>query len=259
MKFSPGFSIEPTTRPMGFQYGPGTFGPPVNRRSLDEIRKSLLDPSCSGPDPVYAIAMDIGKMEHRSQLIQRNLLYGAVTYAVGRLGREPVRSQGHIHRIARSNRLSPPEIYEVWSGEAVIYMQERVDADPGRCFAVRTLPGQAVIVPPGWGHAAISANTLEPLTFGAWCDRDYAFDYEGVRSRRGLAWYPILAEDGTLRWESNPQYRPQGLEEKSPSDYSDLGFRSGVPIYTIFEENPDLLRLVTEPDRHVDIWTRFVP
>ena len=259
MKFSPGFPIQPTSEPIGFQYGPGTFGGPVNRRSLNEIRKSLLDPSCSGPDPVYAIVMDIGKTEHRSQLIQRHLLFGAVTYAVGRLGREPVRSQGHTHRVARKNRLSPPEIYEVWSGEAVIYMQERVDLDPGRCFAVRTHPGQAVIVPPGWGHAAISANALEGLTFGAWCDRDYAFDYEGVRSRRGLAHYPILGEDGSIAWEANPLYRSSGLEEKTPSDYSALGIRPGVPIYTIFEEDPDILRLVTDPDRHVDIWRRFVP
>jgi glucose-6-phosphate isomerase len=186
MRFSPGFDIQVSADPLGFRYGPGTFGPQVESRSLDDIRMSLLDPECSGPDPVYAIAMDIGKTEHRDLLIRRHLLFGAVTYAGGRLGKEPVRSQGHVHRATRNNRLSPPEVYEVWAGEALIYVQEHVDTDPGRCFALRAGPGDVVIIPPGWGHAAISADPSEPLTFGAWCDRDYAFEYEEVRTRRGF-------------------------------------------------------------------------
>ena len=35
----PGFDIRPTENPMGFAYGPGVFGPEVENRSLDAIRK----------------------------------------------------------------------------------------------------------------------------------------------------------------------------------------------------------------------------
>src|SRR5512140_1935730 len=98
MRFDPGIVIEPVTAPLGFSYGPGVFGPDVEHRSLDSIRASLLDPGCSGPDPVYAIAMDVGKEADRLLLRERNLLFGVVTYAAGRLGQEPVRSQGHVHR-----------------------------------------------------------------------------------------------------------------------------------------------------------------
>ena len=84
MTFYPGFDIRPTTNPMGFEYGPGVFGPVVENRVLDSIRTSLLDPSCSGPDPVYSIAMDVGKSEHLPKLKQHHLLYGVVTYAAGR-------------------------------------------------------------------------------------------------------------------------------------------------------------------------------
>ena len=100
MIFNPGFDIRPKTNPMGFEYGPGVFGPEVENRALDSIRKSLRDRGCSGPDPVYSIAMDVGKSEHLPQLKRHHLLFGAVTYAAGRLGDEPVRSQGHIHRIS---------------------------------------------------------------------------------------------------------------------------------------------------------------
>lgn len=68
MKFNPGFDIEPTTNPMGFVYGPDVFGPPVENRLLKDIRKSLSDPDCDGPEVVYAIAMDVGKKIHEPLL-----------------------------------------------------------------------------------------------------------------------------------------------------------------------------------------------
>lgn len=73
-------------------------------------------------------------------------------------------------------------------------MQEYVGDDPGRCFEVIAGPGEKVLVPPGWGHATISADPNEPLTFGAWCDREYGFEYEAVRAHkgwRGIRYYRV--------------------------------------------------------------------
>lgn len=53
---------------------------------------------------------------------------------------------------------SPPKIYEIWAGEAVILMQESTIHDAGRCYAVDAGPGDKVIVPPGWAHATVSAD-----------------------------------------------------------------------------------------------------
>ena len=203
MNFYPGFDIHPSTNQMGFEYGPGVFGPEVENRSLDSIRRSLRDPNCSGPDPVYSIAMDVGKSEHLPILLQHHLLYGAVTYAAGQLGDEPVRSQGHIHRISPNSGWSTPEVYEIWSGKAIIYMQETANDQPGRCFAIIAEPGDVVIVPPAWAHATISANPGQPLSFGAWCDRDYGFEYEDVRKYKGLAWFPLISENGEIGWSKN--------------------------------------------------------
>ena len=130
MKFNPGFDITPRQDPKGFIYGENVFGPDVEIRRLDDIRKSLLEPGASGPDQVYAIAMDVGQQQHRQELEDRMLLFGVVTYAAGSIGREPVRSQGHIHRKSSHSGWSPPEVYEIWQGEAIIYMQETADDDP---------------------------------------------------------------------------------------------------------------------------------
>ena len=127
--------------------------------------------------------------------IRRNMLYGAVSYAAGSLGDEPVRSQGHVHRVSSHSGWSPPEVYEIWDGEAFIYMQEYAADDPGRCFAIHARPGDLVIVPPGWAHASISANIHSPVSFGALCDREYSFDYNEIRKRKGLAWYARVDPD----------------------------------------------------------------
>lgn len=137
--------------PLGFSYGDEVTGPMPEIRQLDDIRASLRDPHCEGPQEVYAIAMDVARMQDREELKKRMLLFGVVTYAAGRLGEEPVRSQGHIHRISQHSGWSPPELYEIWQGKAIIYMQEYVEDDPGRCFAVIAGPGEKVLVPPGWG------------------------------------------------------------------------------------------------------------
>jgi glucose-6-phosphate isomerase, archaeal len=259
MKYYPGFDIEIIANPMGFRYGHGVFGPPVENRSLDAIRNSLLDPDCEGPDPVYSIAMDVGKFIHRQDLIEKNLLFGIVTYSEGRLGNEPVRSQGHVHKIARNNRMSPPEIYEIWAGRAIIYMQEYAGDNPGRCFAVEAGPGEVVIVPPDWAHATISADDSEQLTFGAWCDRNFGFDYDLVRAHKGLAWYPVYTDSGKISWKANSHYLPSNLMQKIPGNHPELGLKQGVPIYTIFEENPDAFLYMANPELKKSYWENFVP
>ena len=85
MNFYPGLNIQPTDHPLGFKYGDDSFGPVVENRKLDDIRKSLRDPNCDGPEVVYSIAMDVGRTKDKLTLQKLMLLYGVVTYAAGKL------------------------------------------------------------------------------------------------------------------------------------------------------------------------------
>ncbi|WP_165042737.1 glucose-6-phosphate isomerase family protein [Dysgonomonas sp. ZJ709] len=257
--FNPGFSIQMTESPMGFIYGTDVFGPEVENRRLDDIRKSLMNPECDGPSTVYTIAMDVGKNTHRQLLNDLHLLYGVVTYAAGKLGKEPIRSQGHIHKVSLYSGWSTPEVYEIWSGEAIIYMQEYAEDEPGRCFAIYAKRGDVVIVPPYWAHATISANPDKPLTFGAWCDRDYGFVYDGVRSHKGIAWFPIFNNENKIEWIANPCYNPSELICKSPENYEKLGIEKGKSIYKIFEDDPDTFLYVPRPQLKEEVWKNFTP
>lgn len=112
-----GLDMTITRQPLGFCYGDDVTGPMPEIRTLDQIRPSLRNPDCEGPEQVYAIAMDVARLADRPELEKRMLLFGVVTYAAGTLGDEPVRSQGHVHRISQHSGWSPPELYEIWQGK----------------------------------------------------------------------------------------------------------------------------------------------
>jgi len=258
MSFNPGFEIYSTYDPLGFQYGKDVFGPEVENRSLDAIRKNLMDPDCDGPQIVYSIAMDVGRNVDKQNMLDRNLLYGVVTYAKGTLGKEPIRSQGHIHAVSSSCGMSTCEVYEIWSGAAYIYMQETAHDDPGRCYAVYAKPGDVVIVPPNWAHATISADVTQNLTFGAWCVRDFGFDYDDVRAHKGIAWFPIV-KDNKIDFFANENYKKNNLIIKTPREYSEFHIQKGVPIYQQFVDDPDLFMFVSKPQLTKDLWENFIP
>ncbi|CAI0991458.1 MAG TPA: glucose-6-phosphate isomerase [Serratia grimesii] len=252
-----GLDVYINDHPMGFCYGDEVIGPLPEIRTLEQIRRSLRDPDCSGPEQVYAIAMDVAKQQHLAELKKRMLLFGIVTYAKGQLGQEPVRSQGHVHRISTHSGWSPPELYEIWQGKAIIYMQERVEHEPGRCFAVHAGPGEKVLVPPGWAHATISADPSQPLTFAAWCDREYGFEYDAVREYKGLAWYPLL-QGNNIIWQQNPRYQSGRLHAIGPRQYHEFGL-SDDPLYLQFETDPARFQFISKPGSVAEKWQRFEP
>lgn len=256
--FKPGFDIEADVNNMNFNYGKSSFGPITEKRKLEDIRNSLSDPKAKGPEIVYSIAMDVGKKEHREDLVKRNLLYGAMIFGKGQVGIEPIRSQGHVHAISASCNASTPEVYEIWSGEAIIYMQEYDKDEPGRCIAVKAKAGDVVIVPPGWAHSTINANPEYEMTFGAWCVRDYGFDYVGIRSHVGVAYFPIVTE-GKISFIKNPRYKSSDLVIKDAREYKEFNIKKRVPIYTQYEENNDLFEFVYNPKTASKLWENYMP
>ena len=257
--FNPGLDIEFATNPLSFRYGPGVFGPNPEYRSLDAIRRSLRDPNCTGPDPVYAIAMDVGRREDFEELKRRMLLFGIVMYAPGRLGDEPVRSQGHVHAIAPHCGWSTPELFEIWHGRAIVYAQEKSGDDPGRCIAIEAGPGDRVVMPPLWAHFVINADPNSVLIFGAWCDRQYGFDYTQMRAHHGLAWFPVLTADDELTWEANPSYSRSQLQQKKARSYPELGLSAEFPIYHFLQHNPAAIQWISDPQKLSHLWNAFEP
>jgi len=258
-EFASGLDIRFLKNPMRFEYGRDVFGPSPEYRSLDAIRASLRDPKCAGPDPVYAIAMDVGREDDRAELQRRMLLFGIVIYAAGRLGEGPVRSQGHVHAVAPHCGWSTPEIFEIWEGHAVVYAQQNSGDDPGVCLAIHAEPGDRVVMPPGWAHFVANADPAAELVFGAWCDRQYGFDYAQMRKHHGLAWYPVFTSSGGIEWKANPAYGASAIETRRARDYPELHLPTDGAIYELFRRNPELVQWVSDPALLKNLWPTFQP
>lgn len=256
--FDSGLDVRLRAAALSFEYGPGVVGPVPEMRRLEDIRPSLMDPNCGGPDPVYGIAMDVCRREDAEELKRRYLLFGVVAYASGRLGEEPVRSQGHIHAPAPHSGWSTPELFEIWEGRAIIYAQEFAEDEPGRCIAVEAGPGDQVVVPPAWAHCVINAEERRPMVFAALCERQYGFLYDGVRRHGGLAWFPML-RGNKIEWRPNPRYRPSSLQVRQPRSYPELGLDARIPIYRQYQLNPEALQWVSEPARAAELWPALEP
>jgi glucose-6-phosphate isomerase, archaeal len=257
--FAPGLEVLFLKDTMSFQYGPQVFGPKPEYRSLEAIRPSLRNPDCQGPDPVYAIAMDVGRLEDLDELKKRMLLLGIVIYASGKLGDGPVRSQGHVHAVSPHCGWSTPELFEIWEGRAIIYAQEKSGDDPGRCIAIQAEPGDQVAMPPGWAHYVASSDWNSKLIFGAWCDRQYGFDYVQMRAHHGLAWFPVMSVEGEIRWEANPNYSASQLQHRKARAYPELGLSSKMPIYEYLRRDPESIQWVSNPGKLSHLWPKFEP
>jgi glucose-6-phosphate isomerase len=257
--FDPGLDLRFPNQGLDFGYGPGVLGPALEYRSLDAIRRSLRDSDCDGPDPVYSIAMDVGRDQDLAELKRRMLLFGVVVYAEGQLGAEPVRSQGHVHAISPHCGWSTPELFEIWQGRAIIYGQEHSGDEPGRCIAIHANPGDKVVIPPSWAHSVVNADPSSRLIFGAWCDRQYGFDYAQMRAHHGLAWFPLLTPAAEMHWEPNPRYSLSPLAMRNAREYPELGLASSRSIYESFRHDPDSVQWVSDPERLRDLWLRFEP
>lgn len=243
-----------------FRYAEGVFGPPAEIRGLKDVHGTYQDTTGIGPDWLYAIAMDVYRGEHEAILKKAMLLLGVVAYNRGSVGLEPVRSQGHVHRVSSHSGWSPPEVFEIWQGRAIVVTQCTTDTDVGTCYALFADAGERVIVPPGWPHMVVNAARDEPMVFAAVCDRGYeGFEYDRLRAQGGLAFRPVYDDKGALHWRRNENYPSTRLQEKSPQRYTGSTALPEGNIYREMCADPERFAFVPWPDRCREEWKEFVP
>ena len=119
-------------------------------------------------------------------------------------------------------------------------------------------PGDVVIVPPGYVYATINADVNRNMTFGAWCVRDYGFDYRDVRRHGGIAYFPYVDGD-SLKWRKSSAYIGGELIEKKARTWEDFNLETDVPIYKQFQKDRERFMFVVDPRRYQNMWKGFEP
>jgi glucose-6-phosphate isomerase, archaeal len=246
-----GFGVRLDPSALALEFAPEITTAPVQVRRLDEIRALLRDPAANGPEHLYTIYMDIRVPGVADALRAQGLGYGAVVYNHGALGREALRSQGHVHSVAPDTGVGYSELYEFWHGRGLVYMQDRATTDVSDVVVVEAGPGDKVAIPPGWAHATVNVG-VSPMAFGAVYALEAKLLYDPLRALQGTAHY-VLA-DGTF--EENPRYAcVPPVRRTPPHRIGECGVDTGRPALA-----GDLARLdfVSRPDRYPALWPRLV-
>jgi glucose-6-phosphate isomerase len=235
------------------QFGPGMDHPAAEIRTLDQVRPMLQDTDARGPDHLYTIYMDILRQEDRAALYEQGLLYGAVIYNHGSIGRERLRSQSHIHSRKPGTELRYSEVYEFWTGQGYVFLQKESAPVVTRAYRVRVQAGDRLVIPFGWAHLVVTGDD-GVLSFGAWCARANKLEYDRLHALGGPCYY--FLSDGTLM--ANPRYsRVPPAAELHARELPSLGIPADRPIYSSWKDNPDLYRFMACPETIGDIWAEF--
>lgn len=234
-------------------FGPDVVHPEGEQRRLAEVRPALADREAVGPAHLYTIYMDICRAQDHPALVDQSLLYGAVVYNHGRIGRERLRSQGHRHSRKPGTELRYSEVYEFWTGHGHVYLQRECDSVVTRALLVPVGPGDKVVVPLGWVHLTV-ASDREPLAFGAWCAREARLEYDELRALGGPAHF-VLADGEVV---ANPRYAAVAeVEVVAPNELPLVGVPNDVPIYRAWQQSPGRFDFLPEPELVEQAWANI--
>jgi len=232
------------------EFGPEVAHSTAETRTVGQVLPMMEGVHGTSPDHLYTIYMDLYRREDRQALHDQGLLYGAVVYNHGVIGRERLRSQGHLHSEKPGTGLRYSEVYEFWTGQGYVFLQRESAPEVTRAYLVRVRAGDNLVIPFGWAHLVVTDGD-EGLSFGAWCARANQLEYARLQALGGPCYY-FLA-DGTL--EVNPRYaRVPTVIRAEARDLPNLAIPTDRPIYTSWKENPELYRFLAEPETIGDIW-----
>lgn len=206
-------------------------------RLVDALTPVVLEPEAARGSDEIAYYMDNGvyRRGDSERLAGIPMRYELTLIPPRRIGRECVKTFGHIHLKEPRSNLEWTEVCEVVTGTAHFLLQtldlDGPDAD--HVYLIEAGPGQKVLLPPGFDHCTINPSD-EPLLFSDVIALGVAGDYSRFVATRGAA-YLEVADGAAAHFIANPTYRRVAAVQPVPlQDYPGLHLTTELPLYTAF-------------------------
>lgn len=180
-------------------------------RYLYDMKNVLYDKKWAKTAPNYELYY-----MYRGVKKKNGLRYDITVLPPKMLGKEFVKTKGHEH----SENYG--EIYIVLKGEAIYLMQKYKNKKFGDVYAVKSKKGEAVIIPPGYGHITINPGTKE-LIMANWLDEKCEGVYDTIQKKQGACYF--YTKDGWIKnknYKSTPKLRLEKPLKQPPKDLSFL-------------------------------------
>jgi glucose-6-phosphate isomerase len=200
--------------------------PEPDARTGAQMQAVLADPACTADHPLYFMYRDVAMdAADRGWLKSHDLRFDITVIPPATLCGEYVKTKGHYHP-ASPEGPAYPELYQVLAGTAHYLLQDRDLTD---AVVVRAGEGDAVLIPPGYGHVTINPGA-ETLVMANLVSTRFSSEYGFFEEYRGAAYYELIGEE----WVENPRYplHPP-LRFREAGEIPALCIRHGSPIYDL--------------------------
>ncbi|HED24201.1 MAG TPA: glucose-6-phosphate isomerase [Firmicutes bacterium] len=237
---------------------PDDCRPEIRRRT--DMLEVLYDKSAAGIDELYYMYRGLSLAEDSKEIAEAGLRYDITAIRPGLLGPEFVKTAGHYHPLKPETGFTWPEVYEVLSGRAHYLLQRMSSEQPDQIDAVlliSALPGDKVLIPPGFGHITINAGD-DFLIMSNWVAEGFDSVYEPVRQMQGGAFYG-LEDNGGIKFVPNrnyPSLPPLTVCPVMPVEQFMLN--RGIQLYNVFKTNKKALRFLTSPEDYSAVFEDYL-
>ncbi len=215
-------------------------------RTLQQMKKVLLDPKIKKPKKLYYMYRDICLPEHRSLIRKNELRYDITIIPPNKLGEEFVKTAGHYHDFVPDCSETYPEVYEVLNGKADYLLQKEKNDIITDVKLVEVKKGHKAVVPPNYGHITINSSD-EILIMSNWVSTRFSSIYKPIFKKHGGAYFGI-EEEGHLRFIKNNHYKKiSRIKTLKPRSVPKFGLYKSRPMYQSFLENPQKFKFLNYP------------
>jgi glucose-6-phosphate isomerase len=179
----------------------------------------------------------------RSWLTAQHLRFDITVIPPREICGEFIKTKGHYHPDNPSGT-GYPEVYEVLSGKAHYLIQDRDCTD---VVLIEASAGDAVIIPPGFGHVTINPAGNTVLQMANIVSSQFSSEYEGYEALNGAAYFEKVKEG----FVKNPVYK-----KSSPLRFARVPRRAGVtgtinaPLYDLIEQRAPVLGFLNTPEKY---------
>ena len=221
-------------------------------RGHTDMAAVLMDPmQASSVTDLYWTYTLRSAAEFNPLFEQRNLTFGLVLLPPGKIGVEYIKTHGHYHSYMPGSQIGYPEVYTHYSGSLYLLMQRRASQQDTRlddCVLYKMIPGQSIMIPPGYAHILINPSGEAGLMAGLY-SRNSVHDYAPIDQMRGAAYY-LTEQDGELAVLPNPAYPASpALREITQLDGSAFTPPDADhPLWKSFVTNPDRYAFLHDAD-----------
>jgi glucose-6-phosphate isomerase len=230
-------------------------------RLLDELTPVALDQAaCQGSQEIaYYMYNGVYHQNDVAHLTGALMRYELTLIPTRQIGREFIKTFGHLHNAHPQSGLTYAEVCEVLVGTAHFFLQTLDVNGPHASanFYVAVSAGEKVVIPPDYDHLTINPGP-GPLLFSDVIALEVRGIYDRYRTARGAAYLEVRDETGEAQFIPNPNYRTVApLQKLTLQDYPELHLTQDESLYTAFVKGgglTDRWAFLTDPGR---FWSTF--